>query len=257
MINQQKMISNFNNLFSKKPWDRIIVFSSLFQSNLGASDVYSLASVFEELSKSNIQFFFPAYTYSSRRNKCYFQSTSPPDPQCGALSRVLFEKRSYSGRTLDPDFSYLFLGPRYPNPVNKYARLYTRSFGVESSHENLLNRTTGIMMLGPVLESGLTPVMHLENIAKVPWRNEVINHHNCQSSCEYETNTYFTKSIGWQESLLPNRLKLKPIIDVLPQTSMLQIDNLNSVIFDWFEFSQVFFKKIKENIFFQVIQSES
>lgn len=251
-----QIMSEFSSIFREicdpNDFDNILVFSSLFNKQFRLQDFTNLALDFRNLRDEGYAFAFPSFTYSSRRNEKFDNSTTRPDPQNGALSRVIFELELFNYRTLDPDYSYLFLSS-INNMENVESNSIRSSFGLSSYHEKLLGPKSGILLLGPVLETGLTPVLHLEAIANVPWRKWIETNYYSIASKSTKSHAYYAKIPDYPKERLPKRITLLPLISSLSKTkqTLIKSKSLAVTLFDWSEFTQEFQIEIKKNIFFQ------
>jgi aminoglycoside N3'-acetyltransferase len=225
-----------------------ILFSSLGHLRLNRDEYAYLAKAMRDrANESESSFLLPAYTYSSRRG-LKFSTSLPPDPQVGALSRVAFEDTQYSSRSFDPDFSYLIVG----RPTGTEERHFTRSFGEGSSHEAILgNANVNVILMGPVLNTGLTLAMHLEAKHKVPWRQFITTRHKCYFMECSSFHEYFARIDDGHHGYQPSRsCLLEPIIK-LPGSRSFLSGVANTVIFNWKEFADWFETRLKHDIYFQ------
>jgi aminoglycoside N3'-acetyltransferase len=210
----------------------------------------NLINTFEKLINTDIRIIFPSYTYSSRRNEVYDHSNTLPDPQVGAVSRLIFEKAEYLSRTLDPDFSYLILGNQEQKLSTDISE-FRRSFGENSHHNQLFQTKSAILLIGPVLETGLTPIMHLESLMGVPWRKEIETQYFCARRKKLIRHNYFARVDDFPAEKLPKRRSLYPLIASLPSTEQDPLNSSNWLLFDWTEFSIEFTRRLRSDVFFQ------
>lgn len=242
--------SDFMNLYAEGEFEQVMIFSSLIELGFQKEDFLILASSFEALSLEGLRLVFPSFTYSSRRNGQFDAVETPPDPQNGAMSRLLFENKAFTVRTLDPDFSYLILDTVQKITVSAEHQ-FERSFGHNSYHEQLLKPKTGILLLGPVLNTGLTPVLHLESLFGVPWRTEIKTEYFCNHCQSTREHYYFARRMDYPKDQWPNRMNLKTHINSISKIGKKVEKNLSWYFFDWSEFERLFFKLINQNLFFQ------
>lgn len=250
LLMNKEFITSLQEKFSNSEYNQIFVFSSLLELGFRQQNFMELIRIFFDLSNEGCRFLFPSYTYSSRRKEWFDASSSPPDPQNGALSRLIFESKNYQNRTLDPDFSYFICeSSKKKNPSDQ--NRYSKSFGLSSHHEDLFLTKSGVLLIGPVLETGLTPIMHLENLVGVPWREEKNTEYFCKQRNELVSHTYFAKKDGFPVDQFPRRVRLKPLIESLPSREFDVSKNFPWVLFDWNEFAKVFCNNLKTDVFFQ------
>lgn len=115
---------------------------------------------------------FPSFTYSSKRQE-KFTSDMPPDAQNGSLSRVIFETRKSSYyRTADIDYSYIFLNSHNlsAKTKEKLSKVKKTSFGPDSDFSIYYEEKAILLAVGEGLSNGFTPIMHVEALAGVPYR---------------------------------------------------------------------------------------
>jgi len=237
----QKFSRNYNQIF---------VFTSLLELGFGVRDFLNLVTIFEELSQEEFRLVFPSYTYSSRRGEVFDPLLTPPDPQNGAMSRMLFERSSFISRTLDPDFSYLIIGnEKQALPTDEYE--FSRSFGENSHHAELLKIRSAVLLIGPVLETGLTLAMHLESKFGVPWRKDIKTQYFCARKKKLIKHSYFAKVENFPTDKLPCRRNLYPLIKNLETTVESEPEEVPWVLFDWEDFASAFFHNLVQNVYFQ------
>jgi hypothetical protein len=205
-------------------------------------------NLLELAQESNATYFLPGYTYSARRSSSFDANKVVPDPQVGALSRVAFQNKIFRGRTIDPDFSYLLLGEKHQLDEKHFQR----SFGDGSFHSDILNTSDPeICLIGPVLDTGLTPILHLEAQHAVPWRKFISTRHLCQNEKCNSKHQYFAKIPQVDPSRLPRRALLKTPILALPSTTFQSDERTEVVIFAWNEFQHWFRQEIQRDVYFQ------
>ncbi len=162
-----------NDLHQKFPEEvnRIFVFSNLFKLRYSRDDHINLISSMMN-NFPEIAFFFPAYTYNSRTSLQY-SDNQKPNPQCGSLSRVVFEEfKDLSIRTLDEDYSYFVLNHHSLSKhlLNNIVTWRDSSFGEQSHHSSLFSESGVFLIIADEMDSGFTPSMQCEAIASVPYR---------------------------------------------------------------------------------------
>jgi len=112
---------------------------------------------------------YPSFTYSFRRNEIFNISKTPCDNNIGMLSEIA-RNDSKSFRNNDPLFSLVAIGE------DKYIieRDKKSCFGVNSIYEKLFKKNFFILSLGVELTNGISEFMHIEKLAKVPYRYDRI-----------------------------------------------------------------------------------
>lgn len=121
-------------------------------------------SLKENLGQNNT-LIFPSFTYSYRRNQIFNILKSPCANQIGMLSEIA-RKDISSYRNNDPLFSLVASG--YDKHVIE--RKSKSCFGLNSIYDKLFKKNFFILSLGVELTNGISEFMHLEKMAKVPYR---------------------------------------------------------------------------------------
>jgi len=170
----EELISFMRNDISQKfpeNMDKIFVFSNLLKLKFSRADHIDLIrSLMTSFPKS--AFIFPAYTYNSRTLQPY-SSNQKPNPQCGSLSRVVFEEFKESlVRTFDEDYSYFVLNHQnlsedFLGDITKWRE---SSFGESSHHDAMFSESGIFLIVADEMDSGFTPSMQCEAVANVPYR---------------------------------------------------------------------------------------
>ena len=159
--------------------------------------------------------FLPAYTYNSR-SQIPFSVEQQPSAQNGSMSRVTFESNLHCGnRTQDEDYSYFIINQAAltSDDVKELKIWKKKSFGTDSHHANLFISGAIFFCLGNGLKDGFTPMMHLEAMAGVPYRE-----YQPFKSMMYHDRTklyYARKEKEYNDFGKGNRERLLPIIKEL------------------------------------------
>jgi aminoglycoside 3-N-acetyltransferase len=110
----------------------------------------------------------PAFTYSFRRNQIFDKLNSPPDKNIGVFSSLLLQKPN-AFRSSDPMFSLAAIGARASELLERDSNL---CFGTGSIYSRLFDENITFMAIGITYSTGLTGFVHLEKLAKVPYRED-------------------------------------------------------------------------------------
>ena len=108
---------------------------------------------------------FPSFTYSYRRGQIFDILKSPCASQIGMLSEIARRDTS-SYRNNDPLFSLVASG----HDKHVIERKSKSCFGSNSIYEKLFKKNFFILSLGVELNNGISEFMHIEKLAKVPYR---------------------------------------------------------------------------------------
>ncbi len=210
MINIFDEFSNTVKYFKNQKIKSFIFYSS-FIRNFKNKEQYKDFIDFLINKHSNSVFFIPSFTYSVRRQNNYDKLTTSPDPQNGALSKVLFE--SFSDRivrTNDPDYSYFILN--YQNfDKSLLSKIITdrgSSFGLISNHNYLFTLNPALIAAFDGFTPGFTPCMQVESLTGVPDR-EFISIENYDKV----TRMYYSRIEKMKISSNFNRVKLDSIFN--------------------------------------------
>ena len=149
--------------------DNIVIHSSL--SSFGYlinSDVKSIVNSLIDNYSSSKTLFFPTFSYSFRRNRSY-DSNIIEDTIRSEMGELSFNAAlsNLGQRTKCPLYSYYVIG--------KNANLYSERNSKHCFDENslfgkLFKEKTCFIGLGCGYSNGMSPFMHLEYMAKVPFR---------------------------------------------------------------------------------------
>jgi aminoglycoside N3'-acetyltransferase len=165
---------------------------------------------------------------------------------------MLFEKSSFTGRTFDPDFSYFIVdNGKKMLPTDEYE--FSRSFGDNSHHAELLKIKSAVLLIGPVLETGLTLAMHLESKFGVPWRENIETQYFCARKRMRVKHTYFAQRENFPTDRLPRRKNLYPLIRNLETFAESDCDEIPWSLFGWEDFETDFCRRLEENVYFQAL----
>lgn len=151
--------------------NRVFIFSSLASLRLNYEDQKKLINDLMN-SQPRKSIYIPAFTYNSRKQTPYHLNEAP-SPQNGSLSRVVFKENLHNGtRTLDEDYSYFVLQGENRSAGQKLreSTWKSKSFGVNSHHEDLYLEPAIFLCIGNGLKDGFTPAMHFEAMHNVEYR---------------------------------------------------------------------------------------
>ena len=121
-------------------------------------------SLKSNLGKSNT-LIYPSFTYSYRKKEVFNILKTPCANQIGLLSEIA-RKDPSSYRNNDPLFSLVANG----DDKHIIERKSKSCFGINSIYEKLFNKNFFILSLGVELTNGISEFMHIEKLAKVPYR---------------------------------------------------------------------------------------
>lgn len=112
----------------------------------------------------------PTFTWSFRRGEIFDIKHSPAARSVGTYAEHV-RRRSGTIRSADPLFSMAAAGPEAHDLMR---RTTINCFGPGSIFERLFDRDVLILGLGITYSTGISPFMHLERLAAVPYRHELL-----------------------------------------------------------------------------------
>ena len=210
MINIFDEFSHIIDYFKNQKINSFIFYSS-FLRNYRNKEQYKDFIDFLVNKHSTSVFFIPSFTYSVRRKNKYDKLTSSPDPQNGALSKILFESFSDSiVRTNDPDYSYFILNyQNFDNSLlSKVIADRGSSFGLISNHNYLFTLNPALIAAFDGFTPGFTPCMQVESLTGVPDREFIYIENN-----DKVTRVYYSRIEKMKISSNLNRVKLDSILN--------------------------------------------
>ena len=165
---KKKILSIVNELDIKNG-SYIIIHSSSFMFGKIEGGVQSLYNALKTNLGKNNTLIFPSFTYSFRRKEIFNILKTPCDNQIGMLSEIA-RKDKLSFRNSDPLFSLVATG----QDKHIVERESKSCFGINSIYEKLFKKDFFILSLGVEFTNGISEFMHLEKLAKVPYRYDRI-----------------------------------------------------------------------------------
>ena len=143
----------------------IIVHSRSFMFGKIEGGIKTLYNSLKSVIGRNNTLIYPSFTYSYRRKQVFDVLKTPCANQIGLLSEFA-RKDALSYRNDDPLFSLV------ANGFDKHIieRKSKSCFGVNSIYDKLFNKKFFILSLGVELTNGISEFLHIEKLAKVPYR---------------------------------------------------------------------------------------
>jgi len=148
----------------------IMIHSSLFSLGLIEGGVEGFYKALKKHLGSEGTIIVPTFTYSFRREEVFDVKKTPSSNNIGALSEYIRNSEN-AIRSLDPMFSMAAIGPRSNELMKKTS---TACFGSGSIYERLFDTNIIFVAIGITYSTGLTGFIHLEKIATVPYRSDLI-----------------------------------------------------------------------------------
>ena len=182
-------IEDLKNIFiylGLKKNDNVLVHSSLFSLGIIENGIKGFNSSLREIVGENGTVIVPAFTYSFRRNQTFDVLKTPSPKELGVFSEFI-RLHQNSHRSDDPLFSFCAVGPL----ANKIMTRTTKyCFGKQSIFENFEINKVKILSIGLTYTNGITPFIHIEKLAKVPYRSDKKFFGNVIDKCGIEKKSY-------------------------------------------------------------------
>lgn len=156
--------------------DNVVVHSSLFALGLLEGGVAGFYQVLRRLLGEDSSIVVPTFTYSFRRNEVFDIRLSPGAKNIGVFSEFL-RSQPNAVRSADPMFSMAAIGPRASELL---VRTTPKSFGEGSVFARLFTENVKFLGVGITYSTGFTGFVHLECLARVPYRTEIELYGRCR-----------------------------------------------------------------------------
>ncbi|MDA9319340.1 AAC(3) family N-acetyltransferase [Candidatus Thioglobus sp.] len=164
---QKQLIQLFHSLGLKKG-DTVVAHSALFSLGIIEGGIGGFFKSLQEIIGADGTLIVPTFTYSFRRNEVFDIANSPSAKNIGVFSEYI---RNLPGsiRSSDPLFSFCAIGRRASELMKRDNKA---CFGLDSLYDSLFNTNATFLAIGINYSSGLSGFMHLEKLAKVPYRKD-------------------------------------------------------------------------------------
>jgi aminoglycoside 3-N-acetyltransferase len=163
---QKQLMELFKSL-GLKDGDIVVAHTGLFSLGLIEGGVGGFYKSLIEIIGNDGTLIVPTFTYSFRRNEIFDISNSPSAKNIGVFSEYVRNKPE-SIRNSDPIFSFSAIGSK-AEIINRNS---TECFGNGSTYDSLFNEDASFLAIGINYSTGLSGFMHLEKLAKVPYRKD-------------------------------------------------------------------------------------
>lgn len=153
-----------------RPGDTVMLHSALMTLGLIDGGIAAFHGAVRDAIGPDGTLIVPTFTWSFRRNEVYDVRRSPVPKSLGATPEFL---RMQEGvlRSLDPLFSMAAEGPRAAELTQRESKA---CFGLGSAYERLFRSDVLFIALGITYSTGLSAFMHLEKLAEVPYRKDLL-----------------------------------------------------------------------------------
>lgn len=152
-----------------KKGDVVMIHSAIYSLGLIEGGVGGFYETIMDILGDEGTLVVPTFTYSFRRNEIYDVRSTPSAKNIGIFSEFV-RKLNGAQRSLDPLFSMCAIGPRASELMQRKSN---ECFGENSIYGELFNQKTKFIGLGITYSTGLTGFVHIERIAKVPYRESM------------------------------------------------------------------------------------
>lgn len=166
----QEDLKNLFKSLNLKSGDDVMVHSALFTLGLIEGGVGGFYKAIREHLGDEGTLIVPTFTYSFRRNEVFDIKNTRSASNIGIFPEYV---RSMEGsiRSPDPMFSMASIGPRSNEFMKRSSKA---SFGAQSIYEKLFNNNIKFLAIGITYSTGLTGFLHIEKIASVPYRRDLL-----------------------------------------------------------------------------------
>ncbi len=155
-----------------EPGDVVMVHSAVFTLGIVEDGLAGVYKAFRNVLGRDGTLVVPTFSYSFRRGEVYDVRNTPCPKVLGAFSEYV---RSAEGavRSADPLFSMAAIGPQAKELMRRPSN---RCFGQGSVYETLFARNMLILAIGITYDTGISAFMHLERLANVEYRRDLVLH---------------------------------------------------------------------------------
>ena len=152
------------------PGDVVMVHSAVFTLGRVENGLAGLYQAVRQVIGPEGTLVAPTFTYSFRRREVFDVRGTPSSREIGVFSEYV---RGLPGavRSLDPLFSMVAVGPEAEALMEHKVK---HSFGPGSVYERLFERDMLLAALGITYDTGLSAFMHLEKLAGVDYRIDLL-----------------------------------------------------------------------------------
>jgi aminoglycoside 3-N-acetyltransferase len=148
----------------------VMIHSSLFSLGLIQDGIEGFHLALSEIIGETGTIVVPTFTHSFRRGEIYDINSSPSDRNLGVYPEFI-RKRKGAVRSSDPLFSMSAIGPKAEILMERKS---INCFGTDSVYDKLFKENILFLALGITYSTGLSAFMHIEKMATVPYRKNLL-----------------------------------------------------------------------------------
>lgn len=152
------------------PGDVVMIHSAVFTLGIVEDGLAGLYRAFRSELGPDGTLIVPTFTYSFRRSEIFDVRNTPSPKVLGAFSEFV-RREEGAVRSPDPLFSMAAVGPEAEDLMRRPSN---RCFGEGSIYERLFARNMLILALGITYDTGISAFMHLERLANVEYRRDLL-----------------------------------------------------------------------------------
>lgn len=149
--------------------DNILLHTSLFSLGHLDMDEANIIDLIKNKIGNDGNLVLPSFSYSYRRKEVFCPTDTSVSPELGLLPEI-FRKRHKANRTWDGLFSFC----SYNKIPSKFCSKNVVAFGNTSYLGYLVDNNYKLISLGVKFSRGITPFLHAERLAGVPYREETL-----------------------------------------------------------------------------------
>lgn len=149
--------------------DKVMIHSSLFSLGIIERGIEGFHQAVMDVIGEEGCIIVPTFTHSYRHKKIYDIKLTSSDKTLGMYPEFIRKKEGAS-RNMDPLFSMAALG----HNTELIRRRTINCFGEGSVYEKLFDNNIVFLALGITYSTGLSAFMHLEKLAGVPYRKDLL-----------------------------------------------------------------------------------
>lgn len=150
--------------------DVVMMHSAVFTLGIVEDGLAGIYKAFRNVLGRDGTLIVPTFTYSFRRGEIFDVRNTPCPKVLGAFSEFVRGAED-AVRSPDPLFSMAAVGPEAQSLMRRPSN---RCFGNGSVYETLFARNMLILALGISYDTGISAFMHLERLANVEYRRDLL-----------------------------------------------------------------------------------
>ncbi len=148
----------------------VMIHSALFSLGLIEGGIKGFYDTVMECLGPDGTLIVPTFTYSFRRDELFDVQETPSAVNIGVFSEFV-RKQPEAVRCPDPLFSMAAIGPKAAHYMQRDGHA---CFGANSPYARLFDDNITFVAIGITYSTGLTGFLHIEHLAQVPYRLDIL-----------------------------------------------------------------------------------